>query len=222
MKERNMKQKNHIHVWKIIQLLQKNVKAQKLWSFTSLFKDKYLIKAANSNDPLHVWGIWSRWQIVCGSYNELMVVWRSIKMEQATMCDVGERFWEVLSPQMLLTKFGANKSNGRGGVGKRTFIIFFSVSCHWDRPMWRYTTLRVLSKVYRKLLFNNLSILWNIKILLITFCQESPQMLCAKFCGKRWNRLGGVRKSRFATFLRKKMVGRHGCGLYHKGFWMCH
>ena len=31
-----------------------------------------------------------------------------------------------------------------------------------------------------KLLFNNLSILWNIKILLIIFCQEGPHMLCAK------------------------------------------
>ena len=30
----------------------------------------------------------------------------------------------------------------------------------------------------------------NIKILLITFCQESPQMLCAKLGVNRWNRLG--------------------------------
>ena len=58
----------------------------------------------------------------------------------------------------------------------------------------------VLSKTHRKLLFNNLSIVWNIKILLITFCQESPQMLCAKFGGNGWNCLGEVRKSRFATF----------------------
>ena len=59
------------------------------------------------------------------------------------------------------------------------------VSCHSDRPMWRYATLRVLSTMYRKLLLNNLSIVWNIKIVLITFCQESPQMLCAKFHGNR-------------------------------------
>ena len=59
------------------------------------------------------------------------------------------------------------------------------VTCHSDRPTWRYATLCVLSKMYRKLLFNNLSIVWNIKILLITFCQESPQMLCAKFGANR-------------------------------------
>ena len=46
----------------------------------------------------------------------------------------------------------------------------------------------------RKLLFNNLSILWNIKILVISFCQESPQMLRAKFGANRLNCLGGVRK----------------------------
>ena len=28
-------------------------------------------------------------------------------------------------PQMLLAKFGANQSNGLGGVGKSKFIIFF-------------------------------------------------------------------------------------------------
>ena len=55
------------------------------------------------------------------------------------------------------------------------------VSCHWDRPMWRYATLHVLSKMYRKLLFNNLSIVWNLKIILIIFCQESPETLCAKY-----------------------------------------
>ena len=49
--------------------------------------------------------------------------------------------------------------------------------------MWTYATLCVLSKMYRKLLFNNLSIVWNIKILLTGFCQESPQVLCAKFRG---------------------------------------
>ena len=38
------------------------------------------------------------------------------------------------------------------------------------------------------------------KILLIDFCQEGSQMLCAKFQANWWNRLGGVRKSRFSTF----------------------
>ena len=33
--------------------------------------------------------------------------------------------------------------------------------------------------MYRKLLFKNLIIVWNIKIILISFSQESPQMLCA-------------------------------------------
>ena len=74
-----------------------------------------------------------------------------------------------------------------------------------------------LSKMYRKLLSNNLSIVLNIKILLITFCQESPQMLCAKFRWNWWNRLGGVQKSRFATFREfagKKTVGRMGVAYY--------
>ena len=59
------------------------------------------------------------------------------------------------------------------------------VSCHSDRPMWRYAILHVLSKMYRKLLFNDLSTVWNIKIILISFCEESPQMLCAKVRGNR-------------------------------------
>ena len=54
------------------------------------------------------------------------------------------------------------------------------VSCQSDRPMWRYATLGVLSKMYRKFLFNNLSIVWNI-IFFNNSCQESPQMLCSKF-----------------------------------------
>ena len=37
-------------------------------------------------------------------------------------------------------------------------------------------------------------ILWTIKILLITFCQEGPHMVHSKF-GANWsNRLGGVQK----------------------------
>ena len=93
---------------------------------------------------------------------------------------------------MLLAKFVLNGSNGPRGVGKSKFIFFHRalvahgevvtwVSCHWDTPMWRCATLCVLSKMYRRLLFNNLSIVWNIKILLTSF-------------------LGEVRKSRFAIF----------------------
>ena len=37
----------------------------------------------------------------------------------------------------------------------------------------------------QEVVFNNLSIVWPIKILLITFCQEGPQMLCAKFRANR-------------------------------------
>ena len=39
------------------------------------------------------------------------------------------------------------------------------VSCHSDRPMWTCATLGVLSKMYRKLLVDNLSIVWNNKVL---------------------------------------------------------
>ena len=51
------------------------------------------------------------------------------------------------------------------------------------------------------------------KFLLIALCQESPQMLCAKFHGNQWNRLGGVWKSRFVTFCKfaKNNGGGHGC-----------
>ena len=59
------------------------------------------------------------------------------------------------------------------------------VSCHSDRPVWRYATLCVLSKMYRKLLANKLSIIGHIKIILISYCQDSPQMLCAKFGANR-------------------------------------
>ena len=60
-------------------------------------------------------------------------------------------------------------------------------SCGWplsfmsmDTPLWRYT-VPVCNEICRKLLFKNLSILLNSKIVLITFCQESPRMLCEKF-----------------------------------------
>ena len=81
------------------------------------------------------------------------------------------------------------------------------VSCHSDTPLWRYVALPVLNQICRKLLFNNLNILRTIEILLITFCQEGPQMLCGKFQANQWNRLGGVRKRGFRHFanLRKKI-----------------
>ena len=39
----------------------------------------------------------------------------------------------------------------------------------------------VLSRMYRKLLFDNWNNVWNIKILLISLRQESPKMLFVKF-----------------------------------------
>ena len=73
------------------------------------------------------------------------------------------------------------------------------VSCHSDTPMWRYAKLPVLRKMYWKLLVNKLRIRWNIKIL-INLCEEGPWMLCAKFNVNFWKCLGGVVKSKFATF----------------------
>ena len=67
------------------------------------------------------------------------------------------------------------------------------VWCHLDTPMSRYATLTVQNEICRKLLFNNWSILWNIKILSITFCEE----------WNWWKRLGGVWKSGFATICEK-------------------
>ena len=72
------------------------------------------------------------------------------------------------------------------------------VSC--QLPMWRYATLPIWNEICRKLLFNNFSIVWPIEIILITFCQEGPQMLCGKFHANRWNCLGGVRKRDIGGF----------------------
>ena len=90
--------------------------------------------------------------------------------------------------------------------------VVTSGSCHSDRPVWRYATLCVLSKMYRKLLFNNLSIVWNVKILLIafchltfvtdlsivwnvkilliSFCQQRQQIMCAKFGANQLKNVG--------------------------------
>ena len=66
--------------------------------------------------------------------------------------------------------------------------------------LFLFLSLPLLNQICRKLLFNNSKTNFSITSLLITFCQEGPQMLCAKFRANRWNRLGGVRKSRFSTF----------------------
>ena len=49
----------------------------------------------------------------------------------------------------------------------------------------------------RNLLFYILGVFWTIKILLLTFCHEGPQMLHAKFGANQSNHVGGVRKSTF-------------------------
>ena len=70
--------------------------------------------------------------------------------------------------------------------GEGEVVTWFS--CHWDRPMWRYATLHVLSKMYKKLLFSNYSlcIVWNIKILLITFLSgASTDAVCKVWCSRR-------------------------------------
>ena len=46
--------------------------------------------------------------------------------------------------------------------------------------MGRYATLCVLSKMYRKLLFDNLSIVWNIKIILIFFFVRRIHRCCVQ------------------------------------------
>ena len=92
------------------------------------------------------------------------------------------------SPKLLETSSGTHVK------------VLSQVSCHLDTPLWRYPTLPVWKEICRKLLFNNLSIVWPIKILLISFRQEGPQMLCAKFCANWLNCLGRVRKSRFSPF----------------------
>ena len=90
-----------------------------------------LHKCIQGKTALHVWAIWSRWQIFCGSYNELMVLWQSIKMDRSLRCDVSERFWKFC-PQMLLAKFVANRSTVLGGVRKSKFINFSqSLSGSW-------------------------------------------------------------------------------------------
>ena len=74
---------------------------------------------------------WSRWQIVCGRYNDLMVLWWSIKMEW--------RRWK------LLISFAHRfyLPNGLGGVGKIMFFIIgdFSPAIDW-RPVQGVPCLR--------------------------------------------------------------------------------
>ena len=93
----------------------------------------------SGQDPLHIWAIWSRWQIVCGSYNDLMVLLWSMKMyciTKASRCDVEVKAFDKFCPQMLLAKFGPNWSNGLGGVGKSTFLILVILRMEIYRESW--------------------------------------------------------------------------------------
>ena len=116
------------------------------------------------------------------------------KMDHVTRCDVVGRLWFVhrcYSQSLLQMGQAAYEKSEEVSLSFVHWAVVVHgeavtwVSCHLDRPMWRYTTLCVLSKMYDKSLFSNLSIVWNIKILLITFCQERPQILCAKFGANR-------------------------------------
>ena len=78
------------------------------------------------------------------------------------------------------------------------------VSCHSDRPIWRYPKLYVLSKMYRKLLFNNLSIIWNIKILFCCFLSgESKDDVCKVFGEIAWEEFKKVGLRNFANLWKK-------------------
>ena len=78
----------------------------------------------SGQDPLHVWAVWSIWQIVCGSYTELMVLWWSIKMEHATRCNVGEHFWQVLSTNATCNVW--RKSVGKSSRGDIHHFVFWA------------------------------------------------------------------------------------------------
>ena len=71
--------------------------------------------------------------------------------------------------------------------------MLWLLDCIWSR----YERLSVLNTMCRNLLFHIFGVLWTITVLLITFCQEGPQMLHEKFGANCSNHLGGVRKSIF-------------------------
>ena len=104
------------------------------------------------------------------------------------------------------------------------FLVFLpihnrgcKIGFHVNRPtnVEISSTFLVFNQICRRLLFNNFSFLWTIKILLMPSC-ECTQMLSARFSACWWNCLEGVCKSRFLTFCEfvKKMVGGNGRGLY--------
>ena len=129
--------------------------------------------------------------------------------------------WKLLIsffPQLLHAKFVANGSNVLRGVGKSKFLIFHRAlaahgevvtwdSCHSDKPMLRirYPTLCALSKMHRKLLFNNLGVVWNIKIIFITFWQVWRIF-------QVWWVLGYVQAVKNAIILDEKVVIRKAIG----------
>ena len=93
------------------------------------------------------------------------------------------------------------------------------VSCHWERPIWRYATLCVFSNMDRKLSFNNLTIVWNTKIISITSLSGESTDAVYKISWKSMKSPGRSSKKvglRHFANLRKKTVGGNGRGLYHK------
>ena len=82
------------------------------------------------------------------------------------------------------TKFN-KKAKPRGS--HREVLIEVSYQSH--TPMWRYATLPVFEINVKKILFHNLGIFFKRDFILIAFCQEYPQMLCAIFCTHRSNGL---------------------------------
>ena len=77
------------------------------------------------------------------------------------------------SHPVVICKYFAQSLRGSCGSSNLSFMSL---------GLWRYATFPALSRICRKLSFNNLSILRNIKILLIIFCQKKGFcLLCAKF-----------------------------------------
>ena len=120
--------------------------------------DGFMVK--HQSGPHHQ--MWHRWKLLISFVHRCYL---------QSLLQISEMAWEEFEKSEFIIFSQSLVAHGE---------VVTWVSCHSDRPMLRYATLCVLSKMYRKLLFNNLSIFWNIKILLTNFCRESPQMLYEK------------------------------------------
>lgn len=88
--------------------------------------------------------------------------------------------------------------------------ILIEVLCQSHILMWKYAMLSVFKIIVKYLLCHNFDIFLKPDFLLITFCLEGQQMLCANVCAHWSNCLRGVRKSWFSTFRKKKNIGENG------------